>query len=373
MTSDARGLRQRAEAGAYLAELLEDAGLDARQALVAACPLPLKTPEPDPNVPPEHNALSPAIMLMAAGAPDADQAASQLEAGDPAWLAGAPEAASDAATVGSPGTARMSRPWSRRRTTRGFHRVWSIAFPCVSGLPRIRSCCAPQRSRGGPLIGTHSTWTRRVRWTSRKSLTRRPPTSRDDRPGFPAALLRHAVRSLLAAEDGQVNLGNLEAQPYDLGRLCMAEFALVYGNDWLVVPMDVSAGSFTRLSEVAYTNTFGERITVPLADDRKRSGQFRMFALNLLQEGADVPGFFTPPTAFGSLEGQPLEDVLFLRDEMANMAWAVERFVQGRSGDPRNRNDEDKPANKVEELSPRPSFGICWKRRSRGTGFPSSL
>jgi hypothetical protein len=151
-------------------------------------------------------------------------------------------------------------------------------------------------------------------------------------------------------EDGQVNLGNLEAQPYDLGRLCLAEFALVYGNDWLVVPMDVSAGSFTRIAEVAYTNTFGERFAVPLADDSNRSGRFRLFALSVRGKDTDVPGLLIPPTALGSLEGQPLEDVMFLRDEMANMAWAVERFVQGRSGDARNRGDEERPVNQVENL-----------------------
>jgi hypothetical protein len=36
------GLRQRAEAGAYLVELLADEGLDARVALLAACGLPIE-------------------------------------------------------------------------------------------------------------------------------------------------------------------------------------------------------------------------------------------------------------------------------------------------------------------------------------------
>ena len=56
------------------------------------------------------------------------------------------------------------------------------------------------------------------------------------------------------------------------------------------------------------------------------------------------------PTALGTLEGRALEEVLLLRDEMANMAWAVERVVQGRSGDPRSRGDEKRPVNRVEEI-----------------------
>jgi hypothetical protein len=81
-----------------------------------------------------------------------------------------------------------------------------------------------------------------------------------------------------------------------------------------------------------------------------------MFALNVQWQDKDVPGLFIPPTAFGSLEGQALEDVMFFRDEMANMAWAVERLVQGRSGDARNRGDEERPDNSVKGLQSQAEF-----------------
>jgi hypothetical protein len=45
------------------------------------------------------------------------------------------------------------------------------------------------------------------------------------------------------------------------------------------------------------------------------------------------PGLFLlPPALLTSLEGRPLEEVLFLRDEMANVAWAVERVVESTAG-----------------------------------------
>jgi hypothetical protein len=50
--------------------------------------------------------------------------------------------------------------------------------------------------------------------------------------------------------------------------------------------------------------------------------------------------FFLPPTLATSLEGPPVEEVLLIRDEMANMAWAVERIVQGPSGRPVDRFEE---------------------------------
>jgi hypothetical protein len=47
-----------------------------------------------------------------------------------------------------------------------------------------------------------------------------------------------------------------------------------------------------------------------------------------------------PPVAATPLLGEPVEEVAFVRDESANMAWAVERVVPGRSGDPRQRSAE---------------------------------
>src|SRR5690606_6828646 len=38
-------------------------------------------------------------------------------------------------------------------------------------------------------------------------------------------------------EDGAVDLGAIEAQPTDLARLCLAEFAMSSGDDWLNVPV----------------------------------------------------------------------------------------------------------------------------------------
>jgi hypothetical protein len=47
--------------------------------------------------------------------------------------------------------------------------------------------------------------------------------------------------------------------------------------------------------------------------------------------------FFLPPVLGPSLEGALLEDVLLLRDEMANLAWAVERVVESASNRPLDR------------------------------------
>ena len=47
--------------------------------------------------------------------------------------------------------------------------------------------------------------------------------------------------------------------------------------------------------------------------------------------------FFLPPSLLNSIESRPVEEVLFLRDEMANLAWAVERLIEAAAEHPLNR------------------------------------
>jgi len=134
-------------------------------------------------------------------------------------------------------------------------------------------------------------------------------------------------------------------QRHDLARLCFIEFAMIHGNDWFVVPVDVETGSFSTVTRLEYTTVFGDRFVVPPADDRGRSGRFRLFGLSTSGSPETPAGFFVPPAARGTLEGRALEEVLLLRDETANMAWAVEATVQDIAGDPRSRRDEPRPDN----------------------------
>lgn len=339
------GLRQRAEAGAYLVELLDDAGLDARAALVAACPLPVEAgTEPVP----------PSFLVIATATPDGIAAATQLEAGAPPWLAGAAAAAQDAATrwlawfranVAPPPRARADDSWIPERLEYRF------SVRAGSG--------AEQRVLRAPLHeGGEIDWfTFDAERDARLSLADEPPaTAAEPDLHVMATPLRFAgmpADRYWQFEDGQVNLGRLDAQPHDLARLCVAEFAMIYGNDWLVVPVNVPAGALTTITEVVFTDTFGERTVVPRAATANLAGSFSMFEMSVSGGGgATLPGLLVAPTALGTLEGRALEEVVFLRDEMANMAWAVERVVQSRSGDPRARGDEERPINAVEKMQP---------------------
>jgi hypothetical protein len=142
-------------------------------------------------------------------------------------------------------------------------------------------------------------------------------------------------------EDARVNLAAVEVKPDAPGRLAqllLLEFALVYGNDWFVVPLETRVGSISRIASLVVTDTFGEQTRVEHVGRVDGPGApWRMFALTV-EGGAPADDvFFLPPSLGPSLSARPHEEVLFLRDEMANVAWAVERVVEADSGLPLDR------------------------------------
>ena len=146
-------------------------------------------------------------------------------------------------------------------------------------------------------------------------------------------------------EDAAVNLGAITASAEDLGRLMAVEFATVFGNDWWSVPVPARFGS---LVEVRRRDTFGDRTLIEptaRAAAGRSSAPWRMYSLGeAAGAGPAASLLLLAPVVAGGLDGEPVEELLLLRDEMANMAWAVERVVEGADGRPRNRSVEYRSA-----------------------------
>lgn len=144
-------------------------------------------------------------------------------------------------------------------------------------------------------------------------------------------------------EDRNVYLGDVDAGPTDLVRLLLVEFALIAGNDWFVVPLDVPVGTFTRIDRLVVSNTFGERQTIRSATEVDGpASPWRMFLSSgdpAVESGAGRPWLFLVPGVFTSIESAPIEEVAFIRDEMANLAWAIERKIEDASGRPEDRHE----------------------------------
>jgi putative peptidoglycan binding protein len=134
-----------------------------------------------------------------------------------------------------------------------------------------------------------------------------------------------------AFEDGRTNFGAISADRTDLARLLYVEFGLVYSNDWYVVPVDLDVGVTARVEGLVVTNVFGDRRWIEAAgrgqdDDWQRWSMFTLDVAGTDPRPADM-SLLLLPTLAQTDDGPPLEDVLFLRDEIANLVWGVERTV----------------------------------------------
>ncbi len=136
-------------------------------------------------------------------------------------------------------------------------------------------------------------------------------------------------------EDGRVNFGMTGAAKSDLARLAVLEYALVFGNDWFVLPLTLPTNALYRVSTFTVRDNFGVDLPIPPAG-------WSLYEMSL---DADSPVASLDNTlylcpALDTLEGPPLEHVMMMRDEMANLVWGIEKRVQGTSGEAIDRKFE---------------------------------
>lgn len=142
-----------------------------------------------------------------------------------------------------------------------------------------------------------------------------------------------------AFEEATTDFGDLDVSKTDLAKLLLMDFALVHGDDWFSVPVPVRIGSLSTIDRLTVTNVFGETVNVPPA--RKLSNdplqRWEMYSLTLDRDtGSTTPQdiLYIPQVAGFREESKPVEEVRFMRDEGANMVWAMETTVLNGMGDP---------------------------------------
>lgn len=132
-------------------------------------------------------------------------------------------------------------------------------------------------------------------------------------------------------EDGRVNLGVLNTGTTDIAKLLFGEFALIYSNDWMVVPFDVKTGSICEVKSMIINDVFGIKTVIRAAGAGDQTDWQRWSMFNLhrrgITSGAADQRLFVPPSALQVFESEPVEKVSLIRDEMANMVWGVESQV----------------------------------------------
>jgi hypothetical protein len=166
-----------------------------------------------------------------------------------------------------------------------------------------------------------------------------------------------------AFEDGNVDLAKLDSSKPNLARLLMIEFSLVYADDWFMAPLELPLGSLTRIKSLKVVDVFGGKVQVDSAIEinQKERDSWAIFTLSELDkttESTGGAGLFLPPTLCDREESAPIEEIRFMRDEGANMVFAIEKTLQNGLGAPidgseAHRERMDRERKKVLEATQR--------------------
>jgi hypothetical protein len=164
-------------------------------------------------------------------------------------------------------------------------------------------------------------------------------------------------KRLFSFEDSKLDLSGMEVDQADLVKLMIIDFSLVSDNDWFTIPFEMEPGEICWINRITVKDVFG--ITTIINND-KDIGQylnsnplkvwdaFKIRPLDLFRERAqnnqelykkEEQFLYLPPVTTFRQESRPLEEILFLRDEYANMVWGVEKIVCNRMGKPVNGYD----------------------------------
>jgi hypothetical protein len=318
-------LRRRLNAWLQLVELLDDAGLGARAAdLAAAHPLPL----PVASDPADER-----LRLVAAGAGDGLAAATALAA-DPAGLPA--------------GLVAAFLAWVGAQTVAGAGNCW------VTDRLEYRFSVGAKTEAGELVLSAPEYLGGRLDWHALDVDADPGHTLNPPAPAAEATTTAHLLPTRVTfpgmpaerfweLEDAVVDLGAVSASVEDLGRLLTVEFATVFGNDWWSVPVRANFGSLVGVRSLVVRDTFGENVLIePTETTAPATAPWRMFRLtdsSLAAGSGPAPALLLlAPVVAGALDGDAIEELLLLRDETANLAWGVERVVEGADGRPRDRS-----------------------------------
>lgn len=140
-------------------------------------------------------------------------------------------------------------------------------------------------------------------------------------------------------EDSAVYLADMAGGAADLARSVLGAYAAVAGDDWFHLTADIPNGHVAHVVKMSVLDAFGDETTIrSVAQMGGKDRVWRWFE-HRVPEGTDPelePLLFVPPSLAQSHISPALEEVHFRRDEMANLAWAIEK----RHRDPLGRGIE---------------------------------
>lgn len=153
-------------------------------------------------------------------------------------------------------------------------------------------------------------------------------------------------KRLFAFEDSKLDLAGMQVDQDDLVRLMIIDFSLVSGSDWFTIPVNMELGELCWINHLTVKDVFGVQTKI-----RNSEGQFlgtdplnvwdayKIRNENVSSFEASQHFLYLAPSIGFRQESRPLEELLFLRDEYANMVWGIEKTVCNEMGKPTDGYD----------------------------------
>lgn len=137
-----------------------------------------------------------------------------------------------------------------------------------------------------------------------------------------------AADRLFEIEPDGVSVLATNAGPTGVLTMLLVEYAVAASNDWYQLPLTLPYGTAFRLATFTVTDSFG--VETEIGPAAAQHDAWSMFEVTAGRFGElTAPLFLLPAATARTLEGEPIEEVALFRDEMANIAWAVERRLPG--------------------------------------------
>ncbi|SMP53939.1 hypothetical protein [Fibrobacter sp. UWB10] len=162
----------------------------------------------------------------------------------------------------------------------------------------------------------------------------------------PANFTGAPSQKLWEFENTKVNMVADDEKDFSmLATAAIMQYISMYSNDWMIVPLETETGVVLDVKGVVIKDSFGERIYIEEdaedVDGNNDSDEFtdrwNLFGIASAQAFAKdnfttARGLLFPPVVQKTEESSPIEEVQFLRDEMANMVWGVETKINDGCG-----------------------------------------
>lgn len=122
-------------------------------------------------------------------------------------------------------------------------------------------------------------------------------------------------------EDAKATVGGHAPDRANLATLVLIDLIVNQSDDWFTFPVECSTGEVLRLEDVRVVDSFGEAWPVSPPED------WSLFCTH----GLDRRSMVVWATAATPLVGPVLDEVVVGIDEDANLVWAVEQVIGGRT------------------------------------------